>query len=83
VPPEPSYTTFEEAVAQGAARVTEVGGRGSVREVRFENLRGKPVLLLDERRFSQERPALVSSETFSVITRIKLNLCRSVASPWS
>jgi hypothetical protein len=47
VPPEPGYTLLEEAVARGAARVTEVGAGGSVPELRFENLGEKPVLLLD------------------------------------
>jgi hypothetical protein len=47
VPPEPGYLLFEEAVARGAARVTELGGGGSVPELRFENLGEKPVLLLD------------------------------------
>lgn len=47
MPPEPSYTLLEEAVARGAARVTEVGGGGSVPELRFDNLGEKPVLLLD------------------------------------
>src|ERR1041385_8152924 len=47
VPPEPGYTLLEEAIATGAARVTEVGGGGSVPELRFENLGEKPVLLLD------------------------------------
>ena len=47
VPPERGYSLLEEAVARGAARVTEVGDGGSVPELRFENLGEKPVLLLD------------------------------------
>jgi hypothetical protein len=44
---DPGYTLLEEAVARGVARATEVGGEGSVPELRFENLGEKPVLLLD------------------------------------
>jgi hypothetical protein len=47
VPPELGYTFLDEAVDRGAARMTEVGGGGSVPELRFENLGQKPVLLLD------------------------------------
>jgi hypothetical protein len=47
LPSELGYTLLEDAVASGIARVTEVGGGGSVPELRFENLADKPVLLLD------------------------------------
>jgi hypothetical protein len=44
---ELGYTLLEEAVARGTARVTEIDARGSVPQLRFENLGDKPVLLLD------------------------------------
>ncbi len=47
VPPEPGYVLFEEAVARGTARITELSGGASVPELRFENLGEQPVLLLD------------------------------------
>jgi hypothetical protein len=46
-PGELGYTLLEEAIARGTARVTEVDARGSVPQLRFENLGDKPVLLLD------------------------------------
>jgi hypothetical protein len=45
--PEPDYLLAEEAIAQGKARVTELGGGGSVPELRFENDAELPVLLVD------------------------------------
>ena len=46
--PEPAgYLTLDEALAGGAARVTEVSEGGSVPELRFENHGAKPVLLVD------------------------------------
>jgi hypothetical protein len=44
---EPDYLLLEEAIASGAARVTEVSGGGSVPELRLENRGERPVLLLD------------------------------------
>ena len=44
---EPEYLLLEEAIASGAARVTEVNGGGSVLEVRLENRVEPRVLLLD------------------------------------
>jgi len=44
---EPDYVLLDEAIAQGMARVTELGASGTVPELRFENLGEKPVLLLD------------------------------------
>ena len=44
---EPEYLLLEEAIASGAARVTEVNGGGSVPELRLENRGERPVLLLD------------------------------------
>ena len=44
--PDPSYLLLDDAIAQGLARVTELGG-GSVPELRFENCSDWPVLLLD------------------------------------
>lgn len=44
---EPDYLMLEEAIASGAARVTEVSGGGSVPELRLENRGERPVLLLD------------------------------------
>src|SRR6516164_5513335 len=43
----PGYVLLEDAIAAGTARVTEVNGGGSVLELRFENLAGSPVLLVD------------------------------------
>ncbi len=42
----PGYLLLDEAIAQGTARVTELGG-GSVPEICFENRAEMPVLLLD------------------------------------
>jgi hypothetical protein len=44
---EPEYLLLEEAIGQGLARVTEMGGGGSVPELRFENNAERPTLLLD------------------------------------
>ena len=44
---QPGYLVLEEAIAQGVARVTELGEGGSVPELRVENLGEQPVLLLD------------------------------------
>lgn len=44
---EPDYLLADHAIAQGLARVTELGGGGSVPELRFENNAAMPVLLVD------------------------------------
>lgn len=44
--PDPGYLLLDDTIAQGLARVTELGG-GSVPELKFENRAGSPVLLLD------------------------------------
>lgn len=44
---EPDYLLLEDAIAAGVARVTEVGGGGSVPELRLENQGERPLLLLD------------------------------------
>ena len=44
---EPEYLLAEDALAQGTARITELGEGGSVPELRLENDSGKPVLLFD------------------------------------
>jgi hypothetical protein len=41
------YTTLDEAVAEGSARVTEVSEEGSVPELRFINKGPRPVLIVD------------------------------------
>jgi hypothetical protein len=46
-PAQPGYMLLEEAVVHGLARLTELGGGGSVPELRFENLGEQAVLLLD------------------------------------
>jgi hypothetical protein len=43
----PTTTCLRKRSRAGAARLTEVGGGGSVPELRFENLGERPVLLLD------------------------------------
>jgi hypothetical protein len=43
---DPGYLLLDDAIAQGLARVTELGG-GSVPELQFENRSDWPVLLLD------------------------------------
>ncbi|MBZ5585560.1 MAG: hypothetical protein LAQ30_25845, partial [Acidobacteriia bacterium] len=43
----PDYLLADEAIARGLARVTELGGGGSVPELRFENDSDFPVLLVD------------------------------------
>lgn len=45
--PQPAYLLSDDAIFQGLARVTEVGGGGSVPELRLENRADQPVLLLD------------------------------------
>jgi hypothetical protein len=45
---EPEYLLLEEAIGQGLARVTEIGGGGSVPELRFENNAERPTLLVDD-----------------------------------
>ena len=44
---ERSYRTLDEAIAAGAARVTEISHAGSVPELCFVNEGDLPVLLLD------------------------------------
>ena len=46
-PDQPDYLTLDEALANGTARVEEVGEAGSVPELLFRNDGEKPVLLLD------------------------------------
>jgi hypothetical protein len=43
---DPGYVLLDDAIAQGAARVTELHG-GSVPELQFDNCGEKPVLVLD------------------------------------
>ncbi len=45
--PAPDYLVLDEALATGAARVTEVSEGGHVPELSFENAAPKPVLLVD------------------------------------
>lgn len=44
---QPDYLTLDEALAMGAAKVTEVSGAGSVPDLRFENQGDLAVLLVD------------------------------------
>jgi hypothetical protein len=44
---EPDYLTLDEALAQGAIQITEIGEAGSVPELRALNTGGRPVLLTD------------------------------------
>ena len=43
----PSYTTLDDALAAGTARVTEINESGSVPELAFHNDGERPVLVLD------------------------------------
>jgi len=44
---EPAYTTLDDALRAGTARVTEVDAGGRVPELAFENDGDRPVLVVD------------------------------------